>query len=227
MTRTWPRRNPRESERAARRLAAHASALLAGLLLAVALPWSGPLARAEKADREKPVNLEADRVTVDDAKQLATFEGNVVLTQGTLQIRGDRMEIRQDKEGFKYGTTWGSLAYFRQKREGLDEYIEGWAERIEYDGRSDKMQMFNRAMMKRTEDEVRGNYISYDGQTEFYQVTGGGSKAATANNPDGRVRAIMQPKGKEKPTPPGAPVALKPAETVTAPRDDAPPSPRK
>src|ERR1700752_4658697 len=177
MTRTW--RPRKRSERAARRLSGCAGALLAGALLAGALPWSGSPARAEKADRDKPVNLEADRVTVDDAKQLATFEGNVVLTQGTLQIRGDRMEIRQDKEGFKYGTTWGNLAYFRQKRDGLDEYIEGWAERIEYDGRADKMQMFNRAMMKRTEDEVRGNYISYDGQTEFYQVIGGGSKAAT------------------------------------------------
>ena len=90
---------------------------------------------AEKADREKPINLEADRVTVDDAKQIANFEGQVVLTQGTLIIRGDRMEVRQDNQGFKSGITWGNLAYFRQKREGYDEFIEGWAERIEYDGR--------------------------------------------------------------------------------------------
>src|SRR6185295_19954275 len=173
MIRTWRPRNPGRSERTARRVAAHACALLAGALLAGALPWPATPARAEKADRDKPVNLEADRVTVDDAKQLATFEGNVVLTQGTLQIRGNRMEVRQDKEGFKYGTTWGNLAYFRQKRDGYDEYIEGWAERIEYDGRAETMQMFNRAQMKRGQDEVRGNYISYDGQTEFYQVIGG------------------------------------------------------
>jgi lipopolysaccharide export system protein LptA len=174
MTRTWPRRNPRKSERAARRLAAPAFALLAGVLLAVALPWSGPLARAEKADRDKPVNLEADRVTVDDAKQLATFEGNVVLTQGTLQIRGDRMEIRQDKEGFKYGTTWGNLAYFRQKRERMDEYIEGWAERIvRRPGGQDAD--VHRAMMKRNEDEVRGN-TSPRRQTEFYSHGGGSGR---------------------------------------------------
>ena len=132
-------------------------ALLACALLAGAAP-----AGAEKADREKPINLEADRVSIDDAKQLAIFEGNVVLTQGTMQIRGDRMEVRQDKEGFKYGITWGNLAYFKQKRDGYDEYIEGWAERIEYDGRAETMQMFNRAQMRRGEDEVRGNYISYD-----------------------------------------------------------------
>jgi len=202
----------RKSERGARRMAAAGLAVLALLLCAAP-------ARSEKADSEKPVNLEADRVTVDDAKQLAVFEGSVVLTQGTLQIRGDRMEVRQDKEGFRHGTTWGNLAYFRQKREGYDEYIEGWAERIEYDGRAEKVQMFTRAMMKRGEDEVRGNYISYDSQTEFYQVIGGGTKAASPNNPDGRVRAVMQPKPKEKPAP-GAPLKIKPSETIAAPREE-------
>ncbi len=193
---------------------------LAGLALVLcALLLSAP-ARSEKADRDKPVNLEADRVTVDDAKQIAVFEGNVVLTQGTLQIRGNRMEVRQDKEGFRHGKTWGNLAYFKQKRDGVDEYIEGWAERIEYDGRAEKLQMFNRAMMKRGEDEVRGNYISYDSQTEFYSVVGGGAKAATANNPNGRVIMMMQPpKAKDKPVP-GAPVTLKAADGVSAPREE-------
>jgi len=172
--------------------------------------------RAEKADREKPVHLEADRVTVDDIKQLSTFEGNVVLTQGTLVIRGDRMEVREDKEGFKYGTTWGNLAYFRQKRDGVDEYIEGWAERIEYDGRADKLQMFNRASLKRGQDEVHGNYISYDGNTEFFQVKSASKAAAPA---DRRVRAVMQPKPKDKPAA-APPVPLKPADAITAPREE-------
>jgi len=180
----------------------------------------GAPALAEKADREKPINLEADRVSIDDANQTALFEGNVLLTQGTMQIRGNRMEVRQDKEGFKYGTTWGNLAYFRQKRDGYDEYIEGWAERIEYDGRAETMQMFNRAQMKRGQDEVRGSYISYDARTEFFRVTSGGDKSAGTANPDGRVRAVLQPKPKEKP-PASAPVSLKPAESIAAPREEA------
>jgi lipopolysaccharide export system protein LptA len=180
----------------------------------------GSAAHAEKADRDKPMHLESDRVTVDEAKQVAMFEGNVVLTQGTLVIRGDRMQVRQDDEGFRYGTTWGNLAYLRQKREGYDEYIEGWAERIEYDGRADKVQMFTRASMKRGQDEVRGNYISYDSVSEFFQVIGGGTKAATAGNPEGRVRAILQPKPKNKP-PAAAPVPLKPAEKLGTSREEA------
>src|SRR5689334_570309 len=92
------------------------------LLLGCCLCWLMP-AQAERADRTKPVNLEADRVTVDDAKQIATFDGNVILTQGTLVIRGDKMIVQQDADGFQRGTAFGNLASFRQKREGYDEYI--------------------------------------------------------------------------------------------------------
>jgi lipopolysaccharide export system protein LptA len=199
--------------RARRRLAAGAAVLCA--LLAAAAPL-----RAEKADRGKPINLEADRVTIDDAKQTAVFEGNVQLTQGTMQIRGDRMEVRQDKDGFKSGTTWGKPAYFRQKREGFDEYIEGWAERVEYDGRAETMQMFNRAQLKRGADEVRGNYISYNASTEFFQVSGSGGQAEAPSSPGGRVRAVIQPKSKDKPAA-SPPVSLKPAASIAAPREDA------
>jgi lipopolysaccharide export system protein LptA len=178
-------------------------------------------AQAERADRDKPVNLEADRVTVDDAKQTATFEGNVVMTQGTLTIRGDRVIVQQDAEGFKHGAAYGDLASFRQKRDGFDEYIEGYAERIEYDSKADLLQMFNRAYLKKSNDDVRGNYISYDATTEFFRVVGGGKQAATASNPDGRVRAVIQPKPKAQPSAaPPPPLPLKPATEVANPGDN-------
>lgn len=190
-------------------------------LCLVLLLAAGP-GLAEKADRDKPIHLEADRVTVDDARQISTFEGKVVLTQGTLVIRGDRMEVRQDAQGFQSGTTWGDLAYFRQKREGYDEIIEGWAERIEYDGRADKLQMFNRASMKKGGDEVHGHYISYDANTEFFRVTGGGARAAGSDG-DGRVRAVLQPKPKSKPAAnPGSPAPETPVKT---PRGELQPPP--
>jgi lipopolysaccharide export system protein LptA len=176
-------------------------------------------AHAERADRDKPVNLEADRVTVDDAKQSATFEGNVVLTQGTLMIRGDKMVVEQDTNGFKTGAAYGNLASFRQKREGYDEYIEGYAERIEYDSKAEKLQMFNRAYLKKNLDDVRGNYISYDAATEFFRVVGGGKQAATPSNPEGRVRAVIQPKSKDKPATGAPPLTLTPATDVANPRE--------
>lgn len=174
-------------------------------LLLACLCLGGPVALAERADRDKPVNLEADRVDLDDAKKEAIFEGNVTLTQGTLQIKADKVIVKQDADGFQYGIAFGKPATFRQKREGFDEYIEGFAERLEYDGKVEKMQMFTNARIQRGADEVRGDYISYNSVTEFFQVIGGGKTAATTGNPQGRVRAVIQPKPK-----PGTEGAAKP-----------------
>jgi lipopolysaccharide export system protein LptA len=177
---------------------------------------------AERADRDKPINLEADRVTIDDAKKVSVFEGNVVLTQGTMTLRADRMTVREDAQGFQYGVAYGNLAYFRQKRDGVDEYVEGWAERIEYDGKAERIQMFNRAHMKRGNDEVRGSYISYDQPTEFFRVVG--AQDNTAGHTPGRVRAIIQPKSKDskdgkdakdKPQESVPPTRLKPAPALS------------
>lgn len=163
-------------------------------LLAVLLFVSGS-ACAERADRDKPVHLEAARVTVDDVKRTHVFEGNVVLSQGTLMIRTAKLVVTQDAEGFQKGVATGGeggLARFRQKREGKDEYIEGEAERIEYDSRGEKAEFFTRAFVRSGADEVRGHYISYDGRTEQYLVTA--TPGAGPGSKDGRVTAIIQPK---------------------------------
>ena len=159
-------------------------------------------AQAERADRDKPVNLEADRITVDDAKQVHVFEGRVQLVQGSLIIRTEKLVVTQDAEGFQRGVAYGGdngLAHFRQKREGKNEYIEGDAERIEYDGKKEVAQFFARAHVKSGLDEVRGQYISYDGKSENYVVTNGpgGTVVAPSEGKDARVRAVIQPKNKD------------------------------
>jgi lipopolysaccharide export system protein LptA len=177
--------------------------------------WNSENAYAERNDRDQPVNLEADRVELDDARKEGTFEGNVTLTQGTLMIKADKIIVKQDENGFQYGIAYGKPAHFRQKREGFDDFIEGFSDRLEYDGRADKMQMFTNARIQRGGDEVRGDYISYDAATEFFQVIGGGKTVATPGNPQGRVRAVILPKPKPgSETSPSPPVDLKPAETL-------------
>lgn len=177
-----------------------------------------PCAHAEKADRNKPINLESNTATVDDVKKVSIYEGNVILTQGTMEIRADKLVVKEDEEGFQYGTAYGNPASFRQKREGYDEYIEGYALRIEYDGKKDLVQLFNQARMKRDKDEARGNYISYDGKTEFFQVIGG-KETATPSSPRGRVRTVLQPK-KKSAAPAPSPSKLKPAESIANPREE-------
>ncbi len=135
--------------------------------------WLPLQAWAEAADRDKPIELEADTVTVNDAKKTSTYTGNVILTQGTLVIHADKLVVREDKDGFQHSTSTGNPTTFKQKREGKDEYMEGSAQRIEYDGRMDKVQLYTKAWVKRGEDIVHGDFISYDANAEYAEVIGG------------------------------------------------------
>ncbi|MBX9676332.1 MAG: lipopolysaccharide transport periplasmic protein LptA [Methylotenera sp.] len=150
---------------------------------------------AESADRNKPIELEADTVTVNDAKKTSTYTGNVILTQGTLIIRADKLVVREDKEGFQHSTSTGAPTTFKQKLEGKNEYMQGSGQRIEYDGRMDKVQLYKKAWVKRGEDIVYGDYISYDANAEYAEVIGG-AKSESGGTSSGRVKAIIQPKNK-------------------------------
>lgn len=184
------------------------------LLPTLLLPLWAPVCFAERADRDKPVHLEADQVEVDDVQQISTFVGNVKLTQGTMLIRGDKIIVVQDDEGFKHGTAYGNTASFRQKREGLDEYVEGYGERIEYDTRAETVDFYVQARLKRDLDEVRGEHITYSAKTEIFQVDSGG--ASSGKEPPKRVRAVLQPKSKQGAVSSGVPEALpiKSSETL-------------
>jgi lipopolysaccharide export system protein LptA len=177
-------------------------------------------ANAEAADRDKPIELEADSVIVDDAKKISTYIGGVVLTQGTLVIHADKLIVREGKNGFQSSTSTGNPTTFKQKREGKNEYMTGSARRIEYDGRMDKVELFTKAWVKRGEDIVYGDYISYDANAEYAEVIGG-EKSESAGPESGRVRAIIQPKNKATPTtqtPPSKP-GLKFSNELTIPAE--------
>ena len=174
---------------------------------------------AEAADRDKPIELEADTVTVNDAKKTSTYTGTVILTQGTLVIHADKLIVREDNEGFQHSTSTGNPTTFKQKREGKNEYMEGSAQRIEYDGRMDKVQLYTRAWVKRGEDIVHGDYISYDANAEYAEVIGGTKSESNAGS--GRVKAIIQPKN--KPTPPPANLPKTQIPKAEVPKADAAP----
>jgi lipopolysaccharide export system protein LptA len=177
------------------------------MLRSVALVFTGLAAlaaapaQAEKADRFKPLNVEADLPgKIDLLNQHVVFNGNVVVTKGTMTIRANRIEVRESPDGYHTAVAFGTPgqhATFRQKRDAVDEYIAGDAERLEYDGKSDVIRFVNNASVRRlrgseTTDEISGNLVTYDSGTEVFNVTGGAP--ATASNPGGRVRAVLTPR---------------------------------
>lgn len=186
----------------------------------VAMLGAGPAAHAERADRDKPMNAEADALRYDDARQISVFTGQVVITKGTIIIRGDRVEVRQDAQGNQFGVVTGAggnPAFFRQKREALDEHIEGVADRIEYNSQLDNVKFMGKAVLRRYRgatlgDETAGNLIVYDNVAETFSVDGGVANR-TAANPSGRVRAMLTP----APKPAGTTPAVAPKDSGPAP----------
>ena len=191
------------------------------LFLIAALVLGGAAAHAEKADRNKPMNVEADALRYDDLKQTSVFTGRVVLTKGTILIRGARIDVSQDAEGYQRGLVTaepGKLAFFRQKREALDEFIEGEGELIDYDSRADTVKFINKAQLRRyrgatLNDEMTGATIVYNNLTDVFTIDGAPVKSA--NQPSaGRVRAMLTPRP-DPATQPPAPVLPGPVLRAT------------
>ena len=165
-----------------------------GLPFALALaPLPVP---AQTADREQPINYSADTGDVNYQTKVGALSGNVVITQGTLTIRADKIVFRQNADNSMSATATGNPVSFRQKRDGVDEYYEGYAQRAEYDGAKQLLELFDRALLKRGQDEIRSNYISYNSGTEVFKAEGRAAAApgAAPAGADARVRGVFQPK---------------------------------
>lgn len=170
-------------------------------LIACALAFLPVGVSAEKADRDKPINIEADNLRHDELKQVSIFTGRAVLIKGTMVLRGERIEMRQDPDGYQFGVIFPETkkrAFFRQKREGLDEFVEGEALRIEYDGRAEKVKLFDQAEIRRyrgttLNDQMFGKIIVYDSLSDVFTIDGqkGADKGKVS---DGRVRATLAPR---------------------------------
>lgn len=182
-------------------------------------------ARAEKGDREKPINYSADSGDVNIQTKSGTLLGNVVITQGTLMIRADKVTFKQNADNSLSATAYGNPVSFRQKRDAVDEYYEGFAQRGEYDGTKNLLQLYDHALLRRGGDEIRSNYISYDTATELFKAEGRASSTPGDESLGARVRGVFQPKreapkGGAKPAPAkpaaSAPMPLKPATDLTS-----------
>jgi lipopolysaccharide export system protein LptA len=175
----------------------------ASLSLALLLAIVPVAASAEKADRNKPMTIEADNLLHDELRQVSLFTGRAVLTRGSMLMRGTRIEIREDADGYQYGVILpepNKRAFFRQKREGLDEFMEGEALRIEFDGKSDRIKLIDNAEVRRYRgvtlgDQMTGKLIVYDNLTDVLSIDGQRSEEGNKAS-SGRVKAILAPRNK-------------------------------
>ncbi len=194
------------------------------ILLALCALAIAQVASAETADREKPINFTADDGVVNYEKRTGVLKGNVVITQGTMTIRANRIDFTQNPDNTLSATAYGTPLAFRQKRDDHDGYYEGWALKADYNGQTQQLELYDNAILKRGDDEIRSNFISYNAATEVFRAEGRPSAAPPAAGDVGRgdrVRGIFQPKGDALPGKSGpakgaegkraAPLSLKPS----------------
>ena len=178
----------------------------------VPLAWAPPVA-AEKIDRTLPIVVEADKPgSLDLQRQVVVFNGDVQIVQGSLIIRAERVEVREQPGGYRSAVATGlpgKPASYRQKRDGVDEIVEGAADRIEYDARAGTLRFIGNGVVRRLRDgvvadEITGAEIRWDDAAELFSVEGGPA------TPGGRVRAVLTPRTDAPPVP-AAPPASAPA----------------
>jgi lipopolysaccharide export system protein LptA len=183
------------------------------LRLAVAGALAGGMAGtawAEKADRGKPIVVEADKPgTLDLQNQVVVFNGNVQIAQGSLSIRAERIEVREQAGGYRSAIAIGAPgrpAVYRQKRDGVDEFVEGSADRIEYDARAGTLRFVGNGAVRRLRDgvvadEITGAEIRWNDSAEQFSVIGGDAASG------GRVRAVLTPRPDPADAPATAPAS--------------------
>jgi len=185
-----------------RRIAPSLAALLAALACGFAF--------AERADREKEIVVGADHLLADDANRTSTFEGSVVVTQGTMRMTANKVTVKEDADRHKFYVAYGAPVTFRQKRDRVDEWIEGFAERAEFDDLNDMLRLYSRAKVKSNQNEITGEFISYDMNKELAEVTGAAPGTQPTLNPP-RVKMTIVP---QKKPPAGAAPAKDPGITL-------------
>ncbi|MBM5570053.1 MULTISPECIES: lipopolysaccharide transport periplasmic protein LptA [Deefgea] len=142
---------------------------------------------AEKADREKPMNIVADHCLAEQKTQQTVCTGNVIVTQGTMVMRADKVVMRQDADGKQFAKGEGRPVRFKQKLDS-GEMLDAESLSFDYDEVKGEMVLIDKAWVKKGQDVVMGDTINYNLNTEFYQAQ---------SKPGNRVNITINPKKKD------------------------------
>lgn len=173
---------------------------LLAVLLAFTLSSTAVTAQTAEPEAEPDTLILSDTLHYDDIKRESVFVGNVIMTRGLLVLHSDRLTMREDDQGFQYGTatvTTTDRVRIRQEKPEKFELIKAEGLRAEYNSKTDELIMIGQAIITRyicgkPFDSVRGDRVVYHQDTETYEAFGGTQSAAENK----RVRSIMRPRAK-------------------------------
>lgn len=158
------------------------------MLWLLALPLGQP--SALEADRDQPINIEADTVDIDERNDTSVYRGDVVVTQGSMTLRADVVTLDGLRDPSKI-TAEGQPVKFRQLPDGDGEEVRGEAQRLEYLVPDDKLFLFDQAKIWQGENSFGSDRIEYDVERELV-------RAGDRNDRGKRVKVIIQPRKDEE-----------------------------
>lgn len=165
--------------------------------LAAALTLAPLWAAALPEDRAQPIQLEASRGQLDQKTGVSVYEGNVIITQGSMRLTADTVTIYVKDNNFQRMEATGAPANLRYKPTADKPEIQGASPRVEYDVAGAKVTMSGGAKLTQGQDVFTGDRIEYDLKGDVVRARGAGD--------NGRIQFTIQP----RPANP-APAARKP-----------------
>ncbi|MDO5072977.1 MAG: lipopolysaccharide transport periplasmic protein LptA [Neisseria animaloris] len=147
-------------------------------------------AYALESDRKQPIQIEADQGSLDQANQVTTFSGNVIIKQGSLNIRAASVRVSRNDKGEQFMSASGSPVRFGQTLDGGKGTVNGQANQVEFSSATGIVKLTGNAKVQRGGDLAEGASIVYNTRTEVYTVNGSkGSKGKAGK----RVTVVIQP----------------------------------
>lgn len=150
-------------------------------------------AYALESDRKQPIEIEADKGELDQKNQSTTFTGNVIIKQGSLNIRASSVHVTRSEDGQQTMKATGNPVKFGQTLDGNKGTINGEANNVEYASATGIVRLSGNAKVTRGGDKAQGSTITYNTRTEVYTVAG----SPASNGKSGkRVSIVIQPTAK-------------------------------
>jgi lipopolysaccharide export system protein LptA len=181
------------------------SSPLARLSLLTCLCLPVTQAVAEKADSQKTTYVSAEYNVYDGKKNTTTLSGNVELTRGTILVKAARAVATETIDKTRNFTLYGepgTQVFFRQKRDGgPDLWLEGQADRVEYDDKTEMVKFISNAQIrylegKKITQEQQGEFLSYDSLNDVFVATNSSTGKHVPGA--GRVTLTLEPKTEPK-----------------------------
>lgn len=149
-----------------------------------------------KSDDDQPIQITANSATADQKNKTTQFTGKVVVTRGSILVKANTATASEDPSGYKVITLSGSPVTFEQMNDD-GEKTEGQCNNFEYNTKTSMAILSGRARVKKGDNLVMGDKLTYNTQTQIYSATSNNANGINTEKA-GRVTVILQPNQKGK-----------------------------